>query len=199
MATLGESVGGLIGNFSFIFIFLLVFAVVFGLLSYINPFKDERKGIYGIMAFVIAILVTITSTAVQVIKNLTVWFFVFGLAAFFIIFIFGVFGLKEKEWLGAMTKGSGYVWVIIISVIIILFALSSAFGQRLLEKQPGTTTGTGTSATGTTVTGEPTGGSVEQGNSFADNVLQTLINPKVLGLLMVLFVGVFTIVFMTRS
>ena len=58
MATMGESVGGLFSKFSFVFIFLLVFAIVYGLLSYINPLKDEKRGLYAIISFVIAILVS---------------------------------------------------------------------------------------------------------------------------------------------
>ncbi|MFH1073065.1 MAG: hypothetical protein V1743_06570 [Nanoarchaeota archaeon] len=194
MSTLSESVGGLLGQFSFIFVFLLVFAIVFGVLSYINPFKDEKKGLYGIIAFIIAILVSITTPAVSVIKDLTVWFFVLGLLVFLLLFVVGIFGLKEKDYVSIIKSPQVYPWILIFAIVIALFAVSHAFGQKLLEAGSGTP-GQG-DVTGTVdVTTQPIG----QGTSFADQLLATLFNPKVLGLILIFLIGVFTITFMTKS
>jgi len=192
MSTLSESVGGLLGQFSFIFVFLLVFAIVFGILSYINPFKDEKKGLYGIISFIIAILVSITTPAVSVIKDLTVWFFVLGLLVFLFLFVIGIFGLKEKDYISIIKSPQVHPWILIFAIVIVLFAVSHAFGQKLLEAGSGTP-GQGDGAVD--VTTQPIG----QGTSFADQLLATLFNPKVLGLILIFLIGVFTITFMTKS
>jgi hypothetical protein len=191
MATLGESVGGLLGQFSFIFIFLLVFAILYGLLVYINPLKDEKRGIYAIFSFVVAILVSITSSAVTFIRTMTVWFFVLGLFLFLIIFVFGIFGVKEGQWQKVVQKSDVYTWIIIIAIIIVLFSLGSAFGQKLLEKQSGNEVGADGQPVVTTTTVQP--------GSFADNVLQTFTSPKVLGLVLVFAISLFAILFLTKT
>jgi hypothetical protein len=194
MATMSESVGGLLGQFSFIFIFLLVFSILFGLLSYVNPMKDEKRGIYAIISFVIAVLVAISSSAVTFIRTMTVWFFVLALFVFLMLFVFGMFGLKESNWQKIIGDSNVYTWIIIIAIVIVLFSLGSAFGQRLLEKGSGTDTGTGT-GTGTV---EPTPTTTAQEGSFADNAIKTIINPKVLGLILVFAISLFMILFLTR-
>lgn len=191
MATLSESVGGVLGQFSFVFIFLLVFAIVFGLLSYINPLKDEKRGLYAIIGFVIAILVSISSAAVTFIRTMTTWFFVLALFIFLIIFVFGLFGIKEDKWQALAGKSDVYTWVIILAIVIVLFSLGATFGQRLLEKGSGDTIGT---TPGDQVT--PSQG-IEEG-SFADNVLKTFMSPKILGLLVVFLISLFMIIFLTK-
>jgi cation transport ATPase len=194
MATLNETVGGVLGQFNFVFIFLLVFAIVFGVLSYTNPMKDEKKGLYAIIAFVLAILVSISSSAVVFIKTMTTWFFVLALFIFLIIFVFGLFGLKESNWQTLVKDPNVHTWVIILAIVIVLFSLGAAFGQKLLEKgagPDGTDTGTGDNTAGSS-------GGIQKG-SFADNVLQTFMNPKILGLLVVFLIGVFTIIFLTKT
>lgn len=198
MATLSESVGGVLGQFSFVFIFLLVFAIVFGILSYVDPLKDQKKGIYAIIGFVLAIMVSISSTAVVFIRTMTTWFFILALFIFLIIFVFGMFGLKENNWQTLVKDSNVYTWVIILSIVIVLFSLGAAFGQRLLEKGGGSGTGTDGTGNGTGGTGTAPGGTIEKG-SFADNVLMTFMNPKILGLLVVFLIGVFTIIFLTKT
>ena len=195
MATLGESVGGLLGQFSFVFIFLLVFAVVYGILTYVNPLKDEKKGIYAIFSFVLAILVSISSNAVTFIRTLSTWFFVLALLTFLMLFVFGIFGLKEKNYMELVKDSNVHTWVIIFGIVIILFSLGSAFCQNLLETGSGDNndnTGDGND----TAINERT--SVASG-SFADNVLMTIVNPKVLGLLVVFLISLFTIIFLTKT
>ncbi|MFH1916086.1 MAG: hypothetical protein ABIJ21_02375 [Nanoarchaeota archaeon] len=193
MATLSESVGGVLGQFSFVFIFLLVFAIVFGILSYVNPLKDEKKGLYAIIAFVLAILVSISSAAVTFIRTMTTWFFVLTLFVFLIIFVFGLFGLKEENWQKLAGKPDVYTWVIILAIVIVLFSLGASFGQKLLEK--GSDTGDGTGDGTGDQTNPPSG--IQEG-SFADNVLKTFMSPKVLGLLVVFLIALFTIIFLTK-
>ncbi|MFH1400695.1 MAG: hypothetical protein ABIH41_04190 [Nanoarchaeota archaeon] len=211
MATLGEAVGTTLGNFSFIFVFLISYAIAFGLLSYANPLKDERKGLYGIISFVIAIMVVTSGAATAFVQFFTSWFFILAVGAFMIMFVFGVFGLKGSDWPGIIRNDQVYIWVIIFSIVIVLFAFGSVFGQKLLDVGSGG---------GQTVTGSPmidadgnpvldSGGnvvmvpqqtaSVAASNSFTDNVLKTFIHPKVLGILLIFMIGFFTILFMTKS
>lgn len=189
MATLGEGIGGLFGQFSFVFIFILVWVVVYGILSYTNPLKDEKRGIYGIISFVIGIIVAMSSSAVHFIRTMTTWFFVLALFFFLIIFVFGLFGLKESNWINIIKDANVHSWVIILAIVVLLFALGSTFGQRLLEK--------GTGNADTTIQELETIETVEQ-TSFADNVLKTFVNPKILGMLLVFMIALFTVIFLTK-
>ena len=200
MATLSESVGGLLDQFSFIFIFLLVFAIVFGILSYMNPLKDEKRGLYAIISFVLAILVSISANAVMFVKTITVWFFALALFVFLLIFVFGLFGLKEDNWSQIIRRSDVHTWVVIIGIIIVLFALGSAFGQNLLEK------GTGDNGErvndDSIVTVDDYNNDVRTAssasNDYGDNVLKTFMSPKVLGLLVVFLISLFAILFLTK-
>ncbi|MBU1975732.1 MAG: hypothetical protein KKG59_04990 [Nanoarchaeota archaeon] len=209
MATLGDSVGGLFDQFSFIFIFLLVFAVVFGILSYVNPLKDERRGIYGIISFVISIIVAVSSKAVIFIKTMTTWFFVLGLFVFLIMFVVGIFGVKEGNWLNLIKDGNVHSWIIILSIIIVLFSLGNAFGEGLLKKGSGSDNGVPEYNPDDYYPDDipppddyyPGDYPVQQQNAesdFGDNVLKTFINPKVLGMLLVFMIALFTVIFLTR-
>lgn len=206
MATLGESVGGLLGQFNFIFIFLLVFAIVYGALAYINPLKDEKRGIYAIIGFVIAILVSASTGAVTVIKTMTVWFFVLGLLGFLLLFVIGIFGLKEKNFIELIQNKDVNTWVIIFAIVIILFALGSAFGESLLKKGDWEGNGEAVEAQPETMTAEEvvtadqyvSGETQPQSAGFADNVLRTIVNPNVMGLILVMFIALFAVIFLSK-
>ena len=175
--------------FSIIFTFILAFVIVYGFLEVFKMFGSDRKGLHAWVALAMAFLVVLTSSVVNVIKFALPWIFIVILAIFFIIFAIRMFGVEESA-IAGYVKGSGVVatWIIVIVIVILVFAFGSAFGQQTLEK------GQGNGGT-VNVTGNQTAG----GTSFNQNVYNTLFNPKVLGLIFFMVVGIFTIVFLTAA
>ena len=195
---------GVIGYFGVIFAFLLVFVILYGLLSWAKPFGDGKQGIYAILAAAFAILSIINKAALFLIKFMTPWFFIVIFLGFFIIFILMMFGLKPEQ-LRAGASPYFRIWPIVIGLLILFFGLGGAFGQDLLsagQGDSGGTNGTENSAGGGSVptnngaTGEPDGTS---SGDYESNVLNTLVNPSVLGMILLLFIGAFAAFFLTKE
>ena len=200
---------GLLGAVSTLFMVILIFVIVYGFLSWRKPFGGENQGLYALVAFGIAIISMTSRGFVTLIMTITPWFFTLIFIGFFILFILMMFGLKEKDLMAGKTKELR-TWVIILTVIIMLFGLGAAFGQTTLEAGTGTTPNNN----GEPSTGEP--GQIYYGDDFqetttttttartasqdfADNVLATIFHPKVLGMIVILLVGAFAMFLLTKG
>ncbi|MGV8162782.1 MAG: hypothetical protein ACP5N2_05630 [Candidatus Nanoarchaeia archaeon] len=191
---------GVIGYFRVIFAMILIFVIMYGFLSWTKPFGDKSTGLYALISIAFAILSITSGSVLTLVSFMTPWFFVVIFVAFFILFILMIFGLKEKDLKAGMT-GELRTWVIIVTIVILLFGLGSAFGQKTLEQGTGGTlsdpsTVQGTIGTGDNVTGSP---SATATNDFSTNALNTLVNPQVLGLILVMLVGVFSIFLLAKG
>jgi hypothetical protein len=195
---------GVLGYFRVIFAMILIFVIMYGFLSWTKPFGDKNTGMYALISIAFAILSISSKGVLSLISFMTPWFFVIIFIAFFILFILMIFGLKEKN----LTAGMGpelRTWVIIIVVVILLFGLGSAFGQGTLSKGAVTETTDGsvvtTDGSTTTVSSNNITGSPENTatSDFGTNVLNTLVNPQVLGMILILLIGVFAIFLLTTS
>jgi hypothetical protein len=201
---------GLLGYFRVIFTMILIFVIIYGLLTWTKPFGDSGNGLYALIAVAFAVL-SITSTSVlTLVTFMTPWFFVVIFVGFFILFMLMIFGLKDKD-LSAGKTPQLRTWVIIITIVILVFGLGSAFGQKTLEQGSGTSGTTTTSTTsnvsglggvggtgiGTTnATGTPE--STASG-SYQSNTLNTLVNPQVLGFIAIMLIAVFTVFLLTSG
>lgn len=189
---------GVLGYFRVIFAMILIFVIMYGFLSWTKPFGDKGAGLYSLISIAFAILSITSKGVLSLVTFMAPWFFIVVFIAFFILFILMIFGLKEKN-LTAGTTSELRVWVIIVTVVILLFGLGSAFGQRTLEQgsgETGTTTVEVEGSTGSNITGSPDSTST---SDFGANVLNTLVNPQVLGMILVLLIGVFTIFLLTAQ
>ena len=192
---------GLLKFFVGIFIFLLTFVISYGFLSYRKPFGEGNEGLYGLIALAIAITVIAFRPVAELITFLTPWFFMMLFFAFFGIFILSVFGL-DPDTLGPSVDSRLRNVFITVSVILLIFGLSTVFGQETLEAGPGSTEGgdegsieprqnqsdTSLESADTTDTG-----------SFQQNLINTLTHPKVLGLVAFMLIVSFAMFFLTRS
>lgn len=191
---------GVLGYFRVIFAMILIFVIMYGFLSWTKPFGDKNSGLYALVSIAFAILSITSGSVLTLISFMTPWFFIVIFVAFFILFILMIFGLKEKD-LKAGMSGELRTWVIIVVIVILLFGLGSAFGQKTLEQGTGVTGPDpaevqGSLGTGDNVTGSP---SATATNDFNANLLNTIVNPQVLGMILVMFVGVFAIFLLTRG
>src|SRR6056297_3820411 len=119
---------GLLGAVSSIFMVILIFVIMYGFLSWTKPFGDKNQGLYALIAFGFAIISMSSKGFVTLISVITPWFFTLIFVGFFILFLLMMFGLKQKD-LVAGASPELRVWVIILTVVILLFGLGAAFGQ----------------------------------------------------------------------
>ncbi|MAG39251.1 hypothetical protein CMO90_04155 [Candidatus Woesearchaeota archaeon] len=183
-----------LGNFSIIFVFLLIFTVIFAFLEFSNPFGKGRKGLHSLIALSIAFLIVISEAAVMMINFMTPWFLVLFLFIFFMLFSVRIFGVSEADTISLIKNPQVYPYLIVFGVIILIASFATTFGQILLEQ------GTGTEQVDKPtiiLPGDVIGGST-QTTSFGENVLNTIVHPKVLGMIAILLVGMFTITFLTK-
>lgn len=190
----------ILGHFITIFTFLLVFVIVYGMLELFKIFGDGHKGIHAIIALAIGFIVIFSKGVVAVIQTFTPWFTILILVIFFILFAVRMFGATDKDIRNELTSGSTITtWIIIFTVVILLFSLGSGFGQESLERglstQNTNTQGTITNNANITLT---SGGNTSSSN-FNQNLYNTLFNPKVLGLILVMLLAVMAMLFLTGS
>jgi hypothetical protein len=194
---------GVLSYFRVIFAMILIFVIMYGFLSWSKPFGDG-SGLYALISIAFAILSITSKGVLSLITFMTPWFFVIVFIAFFILFMLMIFGLK-KENLTAGMSSELRTWVIIITIVILLFGLGSAFGQNTLDKGTGgTSTDTSSDisvAQGSIGTGDNTTGAPEAtaSNDFSANMLNTLVNPQVLGMILILLIGVFAVFLLTKG
>lgn len=208
-----------VGNFSVIFTFLLVYALTFGLMESAKHFGKvpSSRGLNAMIALAIAVIVTATPQAVAFINFLVPWFLIMALVIFFILFGMRMFA-GDADFSNAVmnpVKGGARNWIIIIGVVIVIFGLGNAFGQDTLDKTTGGQSiddvqnqGDNTGLDGGDYTADDFIDDTGVGNSgvegsevatddFDTNLANTLFNPKVLGLILIMLVGVFAIFFLS--
>lgn len=186
---------GLLEAFGAVFTMLLIFVIVYGFLT-LTKFFGDRKGLYGLIAFSMAILSLVNPGILFMVGFMAPWFFLMIFLAFFILFILMIFGLKRdqmEEWeLGA--NSTLRTWVISVTVIIFLVGLGVGFGQDSL----------GFTQDGAGNVTQPAANDVGEINTnvasddFISNVVATLINPSVLGLIVIMLIGAFASYFLAR-
>jgi hypothetical protein len=206
---------GVLGYFSAIFTFLLVFVVVFALLEYMKIFGAEAKPWHAIIAVAIAALALMSKAAMSFLGFVTPWFLVLFFVIFFIMFAIRMFGVGEKEFKEGVVS-EAWPWILVFSIIIVLFGLGNALGQSSLEAGGGGTTvtsgsndsGSSTDTVDTTTSSGDADAStsgVKVGQpgatattSFSQNLYNTFFHPKVLGLFFLLVIATVTIAFMAQ-
>lgn len=190
-----------LGNFSIVFMFLLVWTIMYAMLTYINffKFKDQsQSGLNAVIALGITILVLVNAPVLAVTRVLVPWFFVLILFIFLMLLSVRMFGLGEADMVKIIKDRTVHVFIIIFSVVILLFALGSGFGQELLEDTTQPTEGI--DAQGSTnafeVNTNPEETATEDYNT---NLVSTLFNAKVLGMLVIFFIAMFMFFFLTKG
>ncbi len=194
MATLLDV--GILDYFGSVFVVILLFAIIFGLLEATKPFGDGKRGLHGLIALFIGLLFTISQTASSMVKVMVPWFIVVMVFIFFVLLLFRMFGVTDSQFRNIIGDGSVYPWVIVLSIIVLLGALGAVFGQSFLDA------GGGGSGTGN-YTSANAGGFVPETTStttsnFSVNLMNTLRNPKIMGMVFILLTGTFLMVFLTK-
>jgi len=123
---------GILNFFTPIFVLLFVFALFYALFQWSKLFGDN-KVIHAMLALVIGLFGAIFSeTARNMIEYIIPWFTFLLIFGVMIIMMFKMFGVSDSS-LTAAVKNSGVMWtILIVAIVILLGALSSAFGQKSL-------------------------------------------------------------------
>ncbi|MBI2147758.1 hypothetical protein HYU19_04775 [Candidatus Woesearchaeota archaeon] len=191
MATLLDA--AVLENFTQIFSFLLVVVIVYGLLQ-MTKALGENKGIHILIAFFGGLLTLLIPDVSAIIGVMIPWLTLFFIFCFFIIVAYKIFGATDSDIAGYLKADRSLGWIIfIVCLVIIIWAFSTVYGQRLV---PITTGGQPEVIDGTAVPGPggAVGGGVPvAGTNFQNNLAATFFHPKVLGIILIFLIGVFTI------
>ncbi|RJQ17241.1 hypothetical protein C4573_04280 [Candidatus Woesearchaeota archaeon] len=180
----------LVSFFGSAFTFILIWVIVYALLEKTKALGADKKGLNGIIALAVAVLVLASKFALKFVNFIVPWFLIMALVIFLIIFVFKVFGIGDSSIMAAGTESR--MWIITISVIILLFGFGAVFGQSALQQQGDTNT---TQEDATVNEENP---DTNTGN-FNKNLYNTLFHPKVLGLIFLLIIGILALVFLTSK
>lgn len=153
-------------NFSTIFVFIFVWLVVYATLSYSKVLGDN-KGIHIILGLVIGLLVLFSPIAIGLIEYIAPWFAVVFIFVIFVSMALKLFGATGMESLGSLRT----ITFVVIIIILVVGALSYVRQQ-------------------VTVPGD---------NETSIDYTKTstiLFHPKVLGIIVIMMISVFTIVLM---
>ncbi|HLC46421.1 MAG TPA: hypothetical protein VJI75_01640 [Candidatus Nanoarchaeia archaeon] len=179
MATILDA--GLLQNFSIFFSFVFVIAIVYGILTFTKVF-GESKGLQVLIAFIVGLMVLLVPDVNRLITTMVPWFTTFFVFILFLLIAYKIFGATDADIMGALKENSTIVWVVgIVFVVILIGSFGSVYGQKFLAGQQDITSG---SAAGSEGTGTP---------DYSSNVAATFFHPKVLGMLFILILGVFTV------
>lgn len=218
---------GILGYFSVIFAFLLIFVLMYGVLSWVKPFGEKQLGIYAIMAIAFAILSVANKNVLRMVYFMAPWFFMLVFIGFIILFALMIFGWDMATITKKTTTTNFKTYAIILVVVVIVFGIGSSFGQDTLEatqdsgntitdpNDPNYVPQTTTIEPIPSVTDvDPTDFTIRANNNpdpeagtpastatpdFGKNALNTLVNPQVLGMILVMLIGVFAMFFLTKT
>lgn len=177
MATFIET--GLFEYFGVIFPALLVFVIVYGLFQKVH-ILGESKSLHAIIAISAAFLVMLSQDILALISFIAPWFVLFFIFIVLLLTVYMVFGLKEDQIASAVWNDQGILWTIfVIGAVIIAAGAAHVYGQRLLPLTQGEDVG--------------------PADDFASNIGSVLFHPKVIGVVFILLVAVFTIGLLTKD
>ena len=175
--------------FSPIFIFVLVFVMIYGILQF-TKFLGDNKVLHALIGFFIAVIFLFSTEAITVVQVIAPWFTVLFIFVIFILMSYKLFGATDDQIRNVITHASALQYTILaLGIIILLFGLGAGFGQKLLGysadisevRDAATEAGEGSTAT----------------SSYQTNLISTLFNPKILGMILILVIAAFTIRAMT--
>lgn len=168
-----------------IFVFLLVFAIVYGILTTTKVFGDS-KNIQAIIALVIGIIVAITPRMGEVFKTMIPWYAWMFVFIMVLIMAIKFFGADDDMFRTFMTENrTVQTWLIIIFIVILIASVGKVYFS------PSEDSNSEPDVTVNTTDGVITRGDVDEQGEGA--FWATIFNPKVLGFIMVMMIGVFTV------
>ena len=167
---------GILQLFDFIFPVLLVWAFVFALLQK-TEVVGKSMGINAIIASATSLTILLSRTAIDLINFIIPWFAIAIIFFVLMVLLFMVMGAKDVT----AYKQTNVQWILIaVGILIVVAGFGKVLGQSVLEQS---------AQTGDVIEGQE----AVAGSDFQQNIYATLFHPKVLGLLVVFAIVVFTV------
>jgi cytosine/uracil/thiamine/allantoin permease len=171
---------GLLQKFDVIFPFIFVLVIVYALLTRTEWFK-EKQFIALVIAFVLGVMTLFSSVAIKTLNRMAPWFILLVIFAILLLLAYSALGIKEESIMKLLT-GSEHSetiawWVIALMLIIGLGSLASVVSEEV---------GFGKLRTGENAT-------IPTGEQETFGFWATLFHPKVLGMILILLIAMFTI------
>ncbi|MBI4448776.1 hypothetical protein HY641_01990 [Candidatus Woesearchaeota archaeon] len=175
---------GLLYNFNIIFPFLLVWILVYAVLGYTKALGNN-KALHAMVALLLAFMAMFSPIAIRSIQIMAPFFVVLMVFLVFFMLAIMTIGIEETTVMAAVKKPENLfiIWWIAAFVLIIGFG---SFFKAIAESGgvPGFAEGAGTPTT--------PGGEIPASGQEED-FFKTLFHPKVLGLVFVMLVALFTV------
>ena len=169
MATLIDL--GLLQNLTTIFGFIFVWLIVYAILQF-TGFLGRNQGINILIGLCVGVFALFSGNVMEVIKQMVPWFVLVFIFLIFLLLIFKIFGTEDAKIREAVKDKSVMYWIITFSILILVIALANVYGGGLMDLT------------------ETTTGSTE---GFEQSFWTSFFHPKLLGLIFVLLICVFTI------
>jgi len=180
---------GLLEAFSLIFPALLIWVAVFMSLG-ATKLLGDNKSMHAIVATVLAFLTIISKGVALVINFIAPWFVLMFIFALLILLIYTFMGISKETIGDYVSKDSPIKWfVFIIGTIIIISGIANVYGQQLL----------GDDVENTSIPKNMMSDRDVSSAEYQSNISSTFFHPKVLGLLFIFLLAIFTIALMTRE
>lgn len=185
---------GLAQHFSVIFPVLLVFVFVFAILEKTKVF-GENKGLHGIIALCLSLMMLFVPGVVTIISTMAPWFVLIFLFITFLLIFLMTLGVEWTKITSYMSKDfMAPHWILLVILLVIFIgSIGASYGDSLLpyssENSKVTTDGNSSMPTG--IVGED--GRTTDTGDFNSNVGRVIFHPKVLGMLFLLLIGSLTI------
>lgn len=176
---------GLLENVGIIFPFLLVIVFVYAVLTKTQVLGKDAHGLNAFIAFCLGIATLFSPIAVKTIQLMAPWFVLLVVFIIFLLLSFQTLGVEEgtiKSIIKSSEHGDTiFYWMIALIAVIGLGSLASVIstehGFKALSEENQTTTERGSEDVG---------------------FFQTLFNAKVLGMILLLLVALFTVRNLTK-
>lgn len=179
---------GFLQYFSPVFVFLLVFVIVYAILQF-TKFAGTNKILHAIIAFLVSIVFLFSTSATTVITFIAPWFTIMFIFIIFMLVAYKLFGATDEQIKNVISKSSTVQYFILaVGIIIALLGLGSAFGQELLGFTQDISSAQEVAGTGEVSTA-----------SYQQNLVATIFNPRILGMILLLVIAAFTIRAMTPT
>ncbi len=171
---------GLLDSFNVVFTVLFIFTLIYALLES-SKFLTDSKGIHAIIAIALAFLSLASKGMIQIITTLSPIFVVIFIFILLLLMVYKIFGM-EDSWIKNVIQDENDAtlryFLLIVLLVIFVSVIASVYSGELLSYTSSNTTGT---------------------SAVTTNIGATIFHPKVLGLIFVMLIGVFTIQFMTKK
>lgn len=167
---------GILQLFDFVFPVLLVWAFLFALLQKTKVI-GESIGINATIASAASLTVLLSRTVIDLINFIIPWFAISIIFFVLMVLLFMIMGAKDIS----AYKQTNIQWILVaVGILIVVAGFGKVLGQSLLEQS---------AQTENVVEGQEAVAS----SDFQENIYATLFHPKILGLLVVFAIVVFTV------